>query len=273
MTPTNAMAFGRGPLLRQYDDVPVLQAYAPVTRKPGAIDLLSTSRGEPLLTIWPAGLGRTAMFAADLDGQWTRGWLTWRGLGAFLGTIVRSLAPRRLPPRALEVTPGDRQGPLRALEVTLEARDPEGHAANLLSPVVDVRGPTGALGGLELLQVAPGRYAARVVADVTEPLTFALAEVNAGPSGTRILAVDHAAEYRFGVPDARRLEALAHATGGTADATVEDLQAVARTAATVRRPIAPWLLLGALAAWLIDIGARRLARGRQVAIALFRSES
>jgi hypothetical protein len=32
----------------------------PVTRRAGAVELLATSRHDPLLTMWPAGLGRTA---------------------------------------------------------------------------------------------------------------------------------------------------------------------------------------------------------------------
>ena len=74
-------------------EFPALQGYNTVTRKPQAIEWLATPRSDPLLTVWPAGLGRTAMFAADLDGRWTRDWMRWKGLGGFLGGLVRSLAP------------------------------------------------------------------------------------------------------------------------------------------------------------------------------------
>jgi uncharacterized membrane protein len=263
---------GATALLRDHEaEFPVLQAHNPVTRKAGGIDLLSTSRGEPLLTLWPAGLGRTAMFAADVDGRWTRDWLGWRGFGAFLGTLVRSLAPRDRPPRALSVTAGDRQGTLRVLTVALEARDGEGRAENLLDPVVDIRTAGQPAASVALLQVGPGRYEARVVADATEPLTFALADAPPGAGSTRIFAADHAAEYRFGDPDARRLGDIAAATGGTADATADDLARLVRTAAAARHPVAPWLLLAALVFWLSDVGARRLVRGERHRIEGWRS--
>ena len=250
-------------LLRDHEaGFPVLQAHNPVTRKAGAIDLLSTSRGEPLLTLWPAGLGRTAMFAADVDGRWTRDWPTWPGFGAFLGTLVRSLAPRDRPQRALTVVAGDRQGALRVLNVSLDARDGEGRAENLLDPVVDIRTAGQPPARIALLQVGPGRYESRVVADATEPLTFSIAAAPADTGGTRIFAADHAAEYRFGDPDDRRLAAIASATGGTADATA-DLNRMVRTSAAARHPVAPWLLLAALVAWLSDIGVRRLVRGER----------
>jgi uncharacterized membrane protein len=91
-------------------ELPAMQGRNVVTRKPQAIEWLATSRGDPLLTTWPAGLGRTAMFAADLDGQWTRDWIAWRGLGGFLDGVVRSLAPRRLAPWSLAVSAGEQLG-------------------------------------------------------------------------------------------------------------------------------------------------------------------
>ena len=88
-------------------DFPAIKGHNTVTRKPQAIEWLGIGRNDPLLAIWPAGLGRTAMFAADLDGRWTPEWLQWRGLAGFLGGVVRSLAPRRLPSSSLTVTAGD----------------------------------------------------------------------------------------------------------------------------------------------------------------------
>ncbi len=255
---------GPTPLLRDHaSDFPLVQAHNPVTRKPGAIELLATNRGEPLLTLWPAGLGRTAMFAADLDGRWTRDWPVWPGYGAFLGTVVRALAPRDRPSRALSVIAGDRQGTLRVLNVALDARDPDGRAENLLHPVVHVRRAGQPSARIDLPQVAPGRYESRVVADATEPLTFTLDDAGADSGGTRIVAADDAAEYRFGAPDDRRLAEIASATRGTADASAEDLDRVMRTSAAARHPLAPWLLAAALAGWLVDIGVRRLVRLRR----------
>jgi uncharacterized membrane protein len=250
---------GTGAVLRDLGEFPVLQAFNPVRGKADALTLLATARGEPLLALWPAGLGRTAMFAADLDGRWTSGWTGWPGYGAFLGTLVRLLAPRRTPVRVITVEPGERQGALRVLRIGLDARDADRHPENLLRPAVDIRGahlPAGR--SIDLLQTAPGRYEARIVADVSQPLTLALTnEPAAGEAARRIFAADQAAEYRFGEPDERALAGIAQATGGVMHATAEDLQRAPRTAVAVRHALAPWLLLAALAGWLADIAVRR----------------
>ena len=161
-----------GVLLDAGAEFPALQGYNTVTRKPQAIEWLATPRSDPLLTVWPAGLGRTAMFAADLDGRWTRDWMRWRGLGGFLGSVVRSLAPSRLPLSSLTVTAGERQGAARQLTVSLEARDLEGRRENLLTPQIEVRSGQAERATVGLTQVAPGRYETHLVADTTEPLTF-----------------------------------------------------------------------------------------------------
>ncbi len=149
------------------------------------------------------------------------------------------------------------------LNVALDARDPDGRAENLLHPVVHVRRAGQPSARIDLPQVAPGRYESRVVADATEPLTFTLDDAGADSGGTRIVAADDAAEYRFGAPDDRRLAEIASATRGTADASAEDLDRVMRTSAAARHPLAPWLLAAALAGWLVDIGVRRLVRLRR----------
>jgi Ca-activated chloride channel family protein len=214
-------------------DFPALQGRNVVTRKPQAIELLATNRGDPLLTVWPAGLGRTAMLAADVDGQWTRDWLRWRHFGAFLSTVVRWLAPRHLPRASLDVVSEERHGTQRTLSVSLEARDRDGHRENLLTPSIDVRresddrasGRAGALSEaaatLPLTPVAPGRYETRLVADTSHPLLFSIANAPAAVSASRIFVADHAAEYRFAAPDEQLLSGISRATGGSIRPTAD----------------------------------------------------
>jgi hypothetical protein len=241
-------------------NLPALQDRNAVTKKPQAIELLATSRNDPLLTIWPAGLGRTAMFAADLDGRWTRDWMRWRGLGAFLGSIVRSLAPRRLPFSSLTVTAGERQGSRQELRVSLEARERDGGRENLLTPAIEVRSANAARATVGLTQVAPGRYETHLVADTTEPLTFAVVNAAAGANASRVFAVDQAAEYRFATPDETLLSAISRATRGTLRPTADDLRRAPRSLGRARYLLAPWLVALGLALWPADIALRRFRR-------------
>ena len=239
--------------------LPTLHGRNLVTRKPDAIEWLSTERGDPLLTTWPAGLGRTAMFAADLDGAWTRDWIAWRGLGRLLDGTLRALAPRRASPASLTVTAGDRVGSQAPLTISLGARDRDGQADDELSPTVEVRTAGATLGVLPLTQVSSGRYVAHVAADVSEPLFFSIPG-EASAVASRILTVDPFAELRFAAPDAALLSAIARTTGGTFQPADSDLSRAARTAGTSRHALAPWLLALALLLWPADIILRRFQR-------------
>ena len=238
---------------------PALQGRNLVTKKPQAIEWLTTPRGDPLLTTWPAGLGRTAMLSADLDGAWTRDWIAWRGLGRFLDGTIRSLAPRRLPSWSLAVSVDARAGSRAQLSAVLEARDRQGEREEGLSPAMEVRSSTARVGSVGLTQVSSGRYVAHVAADVSEPLFFSVTDP-AGVTASRILTVDHAAELRFGAPDLALLSAIARTTGGTFQPADADLSRAPRTVGSSRYALAPWLLALALLLWPADIVLRRFQR-------------
>ncbi|MEO7271239.1 MAG: VWA domain-containing protein [Vicinamibacterales bacterium] len=273
----------RAPFLEPSLTLPALRGRNLVTRKPPAIEWLSTERGDPLLTTWPVGLGRTAMFSADLDGGWTRDWIAWRGLGRLLDGTIRALAPRRTPPSALTVSAGERVGSQAQLTITLDARDRDGHRDEGLSPTVEVRSATAPLGAFPLAPVSSGRYVAHLPADLTEPLFFSVPNTTgtaapgttgtaapgttgaaapgaAGPAASRILVVDPFAELRFSPPDASLLSAIARTTGGTFQPAAADLSRAPRTVGTSRYPLAPWLFALALLLWPVDIVLRRFQR-------------
>jgi hypothetical protein len=238
--------------------LPALHGRNVVTPKPAALDLVSTSQGDPLLTMWPAGLGRAAMFAADVDGGWTSDWIGWRGYGSFFASVVRAVARARTPPMALSVSAGARQGAARRMTVTLEARDSAGRYRDLLSPSVEVRGGNGTRATVALPQVAPGRYEAEVTADASLPLTFRLEGPNATDETARIVATDTAAEYRFDPPNQARLQALARTTGGAMNATADNIRRATQAAGSTGYALAPGLLIAALLLWLVDIMLRRI---------------
>jgi len=251
------------PILRQdayfetgNGDLPPLSGRNAVTRKPQSIELLGTSRGDPLLSLWQAGLGRTAMFAADLDGRWTKDWLAWRGFGSALSSVVRSLAARRPPTSALDVAPEERRGAEDVVRIGLDERDEVGNPRNLLRPEVIVH-QRDQRGVLPLIQVRPGRYEARLVADTAAPLFFAVQGSSSAGVTDRIFTVDQAAEYRFGPPDEQRLAALAAETGGTVRPVADDVRRVRQGSGVVRHALAPWCLALALILWPVDIALRR----------------
>lgn len=239
--------------------LPVLGGRNVVTRKPQSIELLGTSRGEPLLSIWQAGLGRTAMFAADLDGRWSKAWIAWPGFGAALSSIVRSLGARKTPRSVLHVTADERHGSEAVLRVTLDEHEEDGRPRDLLNPALEVR-QRDERTTLPLTQVGPGRYEARFAANTKTPLFLSMAGPSREDAPARIFTADQAAEYRFGAPDETRLAAIAAETGGSVRPTPDDVKGARLASGTIRYPLAPWCLGLALALWPVDVALRRLWR-------------
>ncbi len=68
---------------------PSLRGRTATVLKDGAIELVSTEDGDPLLAFWPIGLGRTAVFASDVKDRWASDWLQWKGYGPFFASVVR----------------------------------------------------------------------------------------------------------------------------------------------------------------------------------------
>jgi hypothetical protein len=246
--------------------LPPLHGRNAVSRRPGAIDVVSTPQGDPLLTLWPAGLGRTAMFAADVQGTWSADWLAWRGVGAFFATMVRAVARPRVPPTSLTVTAGAADEARRTVSVQLDARDRAGRFRDLLSPAAIISS------GRErtartLRQIAPGRYAATVEIDaatsatVSVPLPDMDDGADAGTAGsplTRIVPAAEPTEYRFDPPDRDALARIARTTGGALDATTAQIVHASPAAAGRRIALTPFLLGAALLLWMADIAGRRI---------------
>jgi Ca-activated chloride channel homolog len=236
--------------------VPLLKGRTATVLKDTALEVIGTDEEDPLLAFWPVGLGRTAVFASDVKDRWAANWIRWRGYGPFFSSLVRALERRAAPAVALDVVPGPIRGRVRSVAVAVETREVDGGYKDLLRPTVEVKAG-GASTRLQLRQVAPGRYEATVVADADQPLTVtALGDGNAATS--RIVVPDPAAEYRFSPADEGLLRSLAQATHGGFMPSPEMLTNAPRDPRTARRPIAPALIVVALALWFSDILLRRV---------------
>ncbi|MGB2713565.1 MAG: VWA domain-containing protein [Vicinamibacterales bacterium] len=236
--------------------VPLLKGRTATVLKDTALEVISTDEEDPLLAFWPVGLGRAAVFASDVKDRWAANWIRWRGYGPFFSSLVRALERRQAPAVALDVVPGPIRGRVRSVAVAVETRDAEGGYKDLLRPAVEVKAGA-ATSRLQLRQVAPGRYEATVVADADQPLTVT-AVGGEGEGASRMVVPDPAAEYRFSAADEGLLKSLAQATGGGWVPTAETLAKAPRDRRTARRPIAPALIVLALALWFSDILLRRM---------------
>ena len=235
--------------------VPLLKGRTATVLKDTALEVIGTDEEDPLLAFWPVGLGRTAVFASDVKDRWAANWIRWRGYGPFFSSLVRALERRAAPAVALDVVPGPIRGRVRSVAVAVETREVDGGYKDLLRPTVEVKAGAAST-RLQLRQVAPGRYEATVVADADQPLT--VTALGDGNATSRIVVPDPAAEYRFSPADEGLLRSLAQATHGGFMPTPEMLTNAPRDPRTARRPIAPALIVVALALWFSDILLRRV---------------
>ena len=73
---------------------PPLKGYVKFVAKPGADTVLTVdTKKDPLLSVWQAGLGRSAVFASDAKSRWAEDWISWNGFDRFWVNVFRDLLP------------------------------------------------------------------------------------------------------------------------------------------------------------------------------------
>ena len=68
---------------------PEIGGYNRVTAKPGANVLASTKSGDPLLTVWQFGQGRSAAFTTSFGRKWAPEFHNWPSYARFWGNLIR----------------------------------------------------------------------------------------------------------------------------------------------------------------------------------------
>lgn len=241
--------------------VPALRGRTATVIKDSALELLSTKDGDPLLTFWQVGLGRSAVFASDVKDRWASDWVTWRGYGPFFSAVIRALERQRPTPITLQVVPGAVHGTTRSMALLVEARDTDGKPRDFLTPRVRVQSGTRPPVELAARQTAPGHYEARAIVDAAESFAASLVPTD-GATGSGItsglVVADANAEYRFRASDESRLRSIASATGGQWQPTAAQLSNTEGERRASRRPLWPTLLWIALGLWLVDLLMRRV---------------
>ena len=235
---------------------PALRGRTATVTKDAAIELLTTEDGDPLLSFWPMGLGRTAVFASDVKDRWAADWLKWKGYGPFFTSIVRAIARPRPAAAGVDVVAGTANAGTRSVAVSIEMRDAHGTYVDRVKPTVTVRADNGKAVTRTAQQVLPGRYETTVVADATQALTVTV-DAPSGARVTRLVLPDPAAEYRFRPADPEALASLAAATGGELGVSAASIRRSQESHAA-RRALWPMLVFAALVLWLGDILIRRV---------------
>jgi len=249
-----------------WNAAPFLFGYVVTTPKSTAAVSLVTERGDPLLTVWQYGLGKTAAFTSDAKSRWASDWLGWQGYGTFWAQLVRDVM-RTTQHRGTETTIAFRGN---AGSIVVDNVDESGNFVNGLTTKVQVIQPDLSIVEHTLAQTGPGRYETTIPMEDTGSYLLRIRQTVPSPEGpdadpvevsnyTRGVTVSYKPEYRHLNTNEEYLQALATITNGTYKPELDDLFAVSEDQAVpVRNRLWPWLLAAALLLFVLDVALRRM---------------
>lgn len=258
------------PVLRAIDtqSLPPLLGYNGTSAKSTARQDLITQRGDPLLSTWQYGLGRSAAWTSDLKGQWARDWLAWSDFSRFVSQLVNWV----LPAPRVEGLEASAKYQENTAVIQLKSVDQAGQPRNFLDVEAVIIDPQMQSRSFTLEQAGAGLYELRQ--EISTPGTYLVRlGINQGDTSfgqlTLGLVVPFSPEYKTTGVDVSLLESLAQLTGGQRLENPSSSFAHDIPAAESTRPIwYPLLLLAALL-FPIDIAVRRLNLGAVDARAAF----
>lgn len=159
--------------------LPSLGGYVVGAAKPAASAILRSHLDDPVLAAWRAGLGRVAVYTADLGSPWSDELRAWRDGPRLWAQTVRWLSRRETDP-AFQVAIRDAD---RGPRIEVEAVRPDGTFIELDEASAVVRTPAGADEDVPLVPTSPGRYQAPMSMSAEGPYVVA---VSARETGTGI---------------------------------------------------------------------------------------
>jgi Mg-chelatase subunit ChlD len=231
--------------------LPQLGGYVVGVVKPSAESPLSSPLNDPILATWRMGLGRVAVYTAELHAAWSRELRNWEGFDRLVTQTIRWVS-RGVRDDALYASFEEDDGGLRLI---VEAQTADGTLLNELDSRAVLRTPTGETATVELSGTAPGRYETRI--EGTEPgaYVFAISGARAADGfDSRIVrgvywSADR--EYRANGPDLALLGRIAQVSGGRVLGVGDGPFSAPRTPTYI--DLWPWLAGAALLLFLAEV--------------------
>ncbi len=233
------------------DSWPVLYGYISATPKTASSSVIvSGEKGDPVLTVWQYGLGRTVAWTSDVTGEWT---------GAFAGqedyvqlwkrVVDYSAGNANMGEDSVDVVTAGEQ-----TQISYQTSDYDS-ATQILVTVMD---PGGDVTEEKLHATAPGKYTAEIATPQTGLYHFNIRRTENGEIQnymTTAAAVQFSDEYKFDVStDAYLKFVQQYGRIITEQDTVWTRQAAA---ARERYPLTNWLLALAVFLFLAEVAMRR----------------
>jgi uncharacterized membrane protein len=239
------------------DQAPFLLGYVVTRPKPTSEFILASEAGDPLLVWWRYGLGMTVAFTSDAKSRWAAEWVSWPDFGTFWAQVIRH-AMRK----------GDTKGAFVEVErdsettrLTLDTVDEIGQFRNKLKTELTLIGPSLETESLNMTQIAPGRYQASIPTDEKGTYHLEMSQLDEGQPvlhQSRGIVVGYPDELRLQPPDEDKLQRIAELSGGRFNPEPEEIFNVTDEPTYKAEPLWPYLLMGALVIFLLDVALRRV---------------
>lgn len=230
---------------------PAIYGYIAATPKTASSPVIvSGERGDPILTVWQYGLGRTAAWNSDVTGEWT---------GAFAGQDDYVQLWKRIVDYSTGNADmgGDSVNVVTAGEQTTVDyhTDDYGSATEIQVTMID---PDGAATEEKLHATAPGKYTVDLPTPQTGLYHFNIRRTDNGEIQsymTTAAAVQFSDEYKFDVSTASYLKFVEQY--GRIITEEDPVWTRISTGAKEGYPLTSWLLALAICLFLADVAMRR----------------
>jgi len=255
---------GMHPVLAGIDRaaLPLLQGYVVSAAKATASPIITSPLDDPVLCVWSAGLGRVAVYTADLGSSWSARMAAWKDGPRLWAQTVRWLSRRGTDP-ALQVALRETDaGP----QLQVEAYGPDGTPLDFDIVGAVLRSPGGVGNNIELEETAPGRYEARMPPSSAGAYLLTVAGRDRGTQAEhRVVRALYRSADREGQPGPTDTAMLGRLAALTRGRVLADTDSPFRERPVLGyRDMSRWVAAAALCMFLIELavgglfGAKRL---------------
>lgn len=171
--------------------IPSLLGYIGASKKDRAIEVLSSSHDEPILAVWQYGIGRSASWTSDINGQWSGNFLTWNKGAQLIKNIVYWTIEDFSNQGKLSITQDGNEAVVEFYADSVK----NGTKVNAV-----YNGENGQSGNLELTQKEPGKYVGKVLLKDLGFYNFNVREESGGQiinNYNGAFSLQYSDEYKF----------------------------------------------------------------------------
>ena len=238
------------------EGLPSLLGYIGTSLKDDAIEILSSNRDEPILAVRQYGIGKTASFTSDIDGSWSKNYLTWEYGAQLIKNIVYYAIPSYGEEGNLFIS---QDGNEAKVEYYNDNVDSDTKVTGVYN------GDDGTQGEFTLIQTEPGKFEANVPLSDLGFYNFNIRQQegeNITSNYKGAFALKYSDEYKFNTNSVKLDSLVSETNGSFINKPEEVFEGKLKKEYKKINLTNPLLILG-LILFLLDIVYRRLKLTRK----------